>query len=438
MVGPDFTSPTPDLPASWATAKPPRSKDSDLRNWWKIFKDPQLNRLIDAALTNNPDMKSALIRIRESRERLNISESSLIPSISGNAGWGLSPERGFRSSTTQNFSLGGSISWELDLFGGNRRAIEASHAALMSTEASACAVRTSLLANVATVYFNWIAACEQLRIAEEQLEIQRKTLTIAEERYKAEFAPRLDVEQAISSVASTEGSLPALRASVASAKNQLAVLLGAYHSDVKLTKPSPKVFSQTPSVPVGIPSDLLRRRPDIIAAEHDLHTAVANVGVAVADLFPRFSLTGSVSSRGGDFGDLFRESNNAWSLGSSLTQPIFQGGALRANVRANKAAVERAEETYRKTLLTAVSEVEEALINYGNYTNRMQYLEKANAANREAFRIASEMYSAGETDFLNVITTQRSWLSSEEALVTQRQNIRKAIVELARALGGGW
>ncbi len=438
MVGPDFTPPTNDLPASWASARPPRSKDSDLRHWWKIFKDPQLNRLVDAALKNNPDMKSALIRIRESRERLNISESALLPSASGNEGWGLSPEGGFRSSSAQSFSLGGSMSWELDLFGGNRRSIEASRASLMSTEASACAVRTSLLANVATAYFNWIAACEQLRIAEEQLEIQRKTLTIAEERYKVEFAPRLDVEQAISSVASTEGSLPALRASVASAKNQLAVLLGSYNSNVKLTKPSPDVFSRTPTVPVGLPSDLLRRRPDIIAAEHDLHTAVANVGVAVADLFPRFSLTGSLSSRGGDFSDLFRENNNAWSLGSSLVQPIFQGGALRANVRAQEAAAERAEETYRKTLITAVSEVEEALINYGNYTNRMQYLEKANTANKEAFRIASEMYSAGETDFLNVITAQRSWLSSEEALVTQRQNIRKAIVELARALGGGW
>lgn len=308
----------------------------------------------------------------------------------------------------------------------------------MSTEASAGAVRTALLADVATAYFDWITACEQLRIAREQLEIQRNTLTIAEKRYKSEFAPRLDVEQATSTVASTESRIPALEAQVASAKNQLSVLLGTYNSRVELTLPKASVFEKTPVVPVGLPSELLRRRPDVIAAEADLHVAVANVGVAVADLYPRFSLTGSLSSRGGDFGQLFRENNNAWSLGGNLLQPLFQGGALRATVRAQKAAAEQAAETYRKTLITAVSEVEDALIAYGNYTSQMQYLHKENNANREAFLLSRTLYINGQTDFLNVITAQRSWLSSEESLVTMKQNIRKAVVQLARALGGGW
>ena len=290
----------------------------------------------------------------------------------------------------------------------------------MSTEASAGAVRTALLADVATAYFDWITACEQLRIAREQLEIQRSTLTIAEKRYKTEFAPRLDVEQATSTVASTESRIPQLEAQVASSKNQLAVLLGTYNSRVELTLPKASVFEKTPTVPVGLPSELLRRRPDVIAAEADLHAAVANVGVAVADLYPRFSLTGSLSSRGGDFGQLFRENNNAWSLGGNLLQPLFRGGALRA------------------TVITAVSEVEDALIAYGSYTSQMQYLHKENNANREAFQLSRTLYINGETDFLNVITAQRSWLSSEESLVTMKQNIRKAVVQLARALGGGW
>lgn len=207
---------------------------------------------------------------------------------------------------------------------------------------------------------------------------------------------------------------------------------------MELTMPKATVFEKTPVVPVGLPSELLRRRPDVIAAEADLHTAVANVGVAVADLYPRFSLTGSVSGRGNDFAQLFRENNNAWSLGGNLVQPLFQGGALRANVRAQQAAAEQAAETYRKTLITAVSEVEEALIDYGNYTSQMPYLQKENEANKEAFRISMESYQGGETEFLNVITAQNSWLSSEESLVTMRQNIRKSIVQLARALGGGW
>ncbi|WP_417004504.1 TolC family protein, partial [Akkermansia sp.] len=188
MVGPDFQRPANDLPASWAAAKPPHSTDQDLRSWWRIFGDPQLNRLVSTSLNNNPDMKVALLRIREARERLRISQASLLPSADASAGWSLSPDRGFRSSTSQDFTLGASTSWELDLFGGNRRSIEAYRASLMSTEASACAVRTSLLADVATAYFNWITACEQLRIAREQLEIQRGTLTIAEKRHTAGFA----------------------------------------------------------------------------------------------------------------------------------------------------------------------------------------------------------------------------------------------------------
>ena len=431
MVGPDFRPPANDLPAAWAESRPPRSSDKDLRSWWNIFGDPQLNRLVSTSLNNNPDMKVALLRIREARERLRVSQASLLPSADASAGWSLSPDRGFRSSTSQDFTLGASTSWELDLFGGNRRSIEAYRASLMSTEASAGAVRTALLADVATAYFDWITACEQLRIAREQLEIQRNTLTIAEKRYKSEFAPRLDVEQATSTVASTESRIPALEAQVASAKNQLSVLLGTYNSRVELTLPKASVFEKTPVVPVGLPSELLRRRPDVIAAEADLH-------VAVADLYPRFSLTGSLSSRGGDFGQLFRENNNAWSLGGNLLQPLFQGGALRATVRAQKAAAEQAAETYRKTLITAVSEVEDALIAYGNYTSQMQYLHKENNANREAFLLSRTLYINGQTDFLNVITAQRSWLSSEESLVTMKQNIRKAVVQLARALGGGW
>ena len=460
MVGPDFRTPTNDLPATWEANRPPHSSDKDLRSWWNIFGDPQLNRLVSTSLNNNPDMKVALLRIREAREKLRVSQASLLPSADASAGWSLSrpggprgisfssadasagwslsPDRGFRSSTSQNFSLGASTSWELDLFGGNRRSIEASRASLMSTEASAGAVRTALLADVATAYFDWITACEQLRIAREQLEIQRSTLTIAEKRYKTEFAPRLDVEQATSTVASTESRIPQLEAQVASSKNQLAVLLGTYNSRVELTLPKASVFEKTPTVPVGLPSELLRRRPDVIAAEADLHAAVANVGVAVADLYPRFSLTGSLSSRGGDFGQLFRENNNAWSLGGNLLQPLFRGGALRATVRAQKAAAEQAAETYRKTLITAVSEVEDALIAYGSYTSQMQYLHKENNANREAFQLSRTLYINGETDFLNVITAQRSWLSSEESLVTMKQNIRKAVVQLARALGGGW
>lgn len=438
MVGPDYEPPSVELPASWKAKTPPKQNEAELANWWKIFGDPQLNKLVDKALQNNPDLIIAFTRIREARERVNISEANLLPSADIRTGWGLSPTQGFRSSSIQNFSWNGNISWELDLFGGNRRSIEAAEASYLSTVASACAVRTSLLADLATAYFSWITAKEQLRIAEEQLLVQKDTLTIAEKRYNAELSSKLDVQQAISTVSSTESKIPALKAQVQNTENQLAVLLGTYHANINLSMPSKTVYEKTPTIPTGLPSDLLRRRPDIISAEKKLHQAVANIGVAVSDLYPKFSLTGAVSGKNKDFGELFRENNSAWSLGGNLIQPLFQGGALRANVRAQEAAAEAEAESYRKALISAVSEVESALIDYGNYTSQMQYLHKTNNANKEAFLLSKKLYINGETEFLNVIAAQRSWLSSEESLVTMRQNIRKSVVQLARALGGGW
>ena len=328
-------------------------------------------------------MKVALLRIREARERLRISQASLLPSADASAGWSLSPDRGFRSSTSQDFTLGASTSWELDLFGGNRRSIEAYRASLIihrklppALSAPPC-WRTWLRPtstgsppanNSASPGNNWksSAAPSPLR----------------KKRHTAGFAPRLDVEQATSSVAATESHIPALIAQVASAKNQLSVLLGTYNSRMELTMPKATVFEKTPVVPVGLPSELLRRRPDVIAAgsgsAHSRGQRRRRRGRPIPALQPDgFRIRPRQRLR-----PALPGKQQCVVSGRQLGTAPVPGGALRANVRAQQAAAEQAAETYRKTLITAVSEVEEALIDYGNYTSQMPYLQKENKANK--------------------------------------------------------
>lgn len=440
MVGPDFRKPAADMPGSWATARPPASDKANVRSWWTIFGDRQLDRLLAQALEANPDMRMALLRVGEARAAARIAGASLLPSSSLGAGANRGSSGGLTNNSSSNFSLGADISWDLDIFGGNRRNVEAAMATLLSTEANAYSVRTLLLANIATTYFDWIAACEQLRVAQEQLELQERTLKRVEMRYDEGrgFDSRLDLEQAKSQVASTRASIPSIRASRDQYRNTLSTYLGTYMSRTTLTLPSEAVFMKLPTVPVGLPSDLLRRRPDVIGAEADLHAAVAGIGVAVADLYPKFSLTGSLNSGSRNFADLFHNHSAGWGIGGNVAQPLYQGGRLRERVKQQELAAERMAESYRKTLVTAVSEVEQALLIYGSSMERLSRMQEQNAADRKAYELADQLYVEGETEFINLLSAQRSLLSSEEALVTLRQTIRKSVVQLALALGGGW
>lgn len=438
MVGPDFRKPENDLPASWATAMPPKSDMQSLSNWWTIFGDSQLNRLIGQAVSDNPDMKMAILRVQEARSSAKIAGASLLPSSGASFGSNRGTMTGWGGSPSSSFSLNADVSWELDIFGGNRRSVEAAMANLFSTEANALAVRTSLLAEVATTYFSWIASVEELRVAREQLVLQKRTLDIVTKLKGAEFASSLDVAQAKAQVAGTEGNIPIMEANMKAAENSLSVLLGSYLKREHLAVPSRSLSGKLPTVPAGLPSDLLRRRPDVIGAEADLHAAVANVGVAISDLYPRFSLTGAVSSGAKSFDEVFRSHSANWSIGGNVTQPLFQGGELRERVKMQKTAAERAGEAYRKVLVTAVSEVENALINYASYKERLTYLVEQNESNKKAAELSLKLYLAGNTDFLNVATAQSSWLQSEVSIVSMRQNIRKSVVQLALAMGGGW
>lgn len=439
LSGPDYLgAPETGLPVTWVNALPPATEERTLAEWWHTFNDPQLDRLIATALTNNPDMVQAALNIESAISSLRSTESGLFPTVSGSVG---GSNRGSFNTSTSHGSWTGNLSasWAPDIWGGTIRSVEAAHANVGSRIAAAAATRTALAASVATSYFSWIANKESLRIAKEQLEYQERTYKVTELK-AAEgvgMASNLDLAQARSSIAATRARIPQLEGGIKSSENALATLLGTTVNNVHLSMPAAQTYNRIPGVPVGLPSDLLRRRPDIIRAERDLHAATANIGVRVADLFPRLSLTGNVSgSSGSDFAGFWK--NSAWSLGASAGTTLLNRTALNENVKQAELSHASSVENYRKTVLAAFAEVEDCLISYAQMTNQLPEYEASREANRQAAELSLRQYNEGVNDFLSVASAQNQWLSAELNIISTRQSIRATLARLCTALGGGW
>ena len=436
LLGPNFGGATAELPETWVNKLPPSTSEHDLTAWWASFGDPQLNQLIETAFANNPDMVNAALNIAKAESELRVNYSGLFPS--GSASFGGNNGGNFDTSTSHgkwNGSL--SASWKPDVWGKTRRQIEASMASLGSTVAAAHATRTALASSVATAYFEWISAKESLRIAQEQLVFQERTFDIVSKRQGVGMANQLDLEQARSTILSTRAQIPGHEATLKSCENALAILLGTTVDQVKLKMPSASTYNKIPRVPTGLPSEMLRRRPDIIQAECNLHRSVANIGSAVADLFPSVSLSGSASAgSGSDFAHFF--STAGWSLVGSVSQTIFNRTALNEAVNVAEISASSAGQSYRKTVLAAFAEVEECLILYARLTNQLPQYEASVEANKKSAELSMRLYENGASDFLNVASAERAWLSSELNVISTRQQIRMALARLCTALGGGW
>lgn len=436
-LGPNFLgADAPELPATWTNAMPPASDEDALQKWWASFKDPQLDSLINQAFTNNPDMITAALAISRAEAELRSTGASLLPSVSGNLGGSRSGV--FESSATSGRWNGGlSASWTPDIWGGTRRQIEASMAGVGSTVAAANATRTALASSVAVAYFEWISAKESLRVAQEQLELQERTFAIVKQREGTGMASGLDLAESRSTIASTRAQIPTYEANIKSCENTLATLLGVTVDQVRLSMPSAATYNRVPRVPTGLPADMLRRRPDIVRAECELHAATANVGVNVAALFPNISLTGSASSSSGsDFAHFF--STAGWSLGASASQTIFNRTALNERVNMAELSRQSAAQSYRKTVLAAFAEVESNLITYAKLVNQLPWYSESADANRTAAELSMRLYNAGNSDFLNVASSERARLSAELNLISTRQQIRITLARLCTSLGGGW
>ena len=439
-----FTRTPVSLPADWKNAAgfPVASPSQDLSRWWNRFDDPTLSRIISEALRNSPDMASASARIRESQSRRNAEAASNLPFLQGttSANTSNTSRDGSGSDSDSNFAAGINASWEADLFGKRRSTIEAATAQIGASEENFNSVQASLASEIGIAY-------TLLRVNEAALEVLYQTIKTREEtsqlatwRAKAGEADSLESSQALSSLEQARAAVPGVLQSIGQSRNQLALLAGQNPGslDTRLASGKQAIPDPASSLAVGIPADTIRQRPDVRLAGYQLLAAAANVRAADAERYPSLNLTGTLGINTLSSGRLFNPETAAAGLIAGLSGPIFDAGRIRSNIEALTAVEEQALQTYRSTVLTALSEVENSLIACRRTTERLAGLEKATAAAREAAQLAQQRYQAGVTDILTVLDSQRALLSLEDSLFTTRANRTVAYIQLYKALGGGW
>jgi NodT family efflux transporter outer membrane factor (OMF) lipoprotein len=445
MVGPDYVPPRTMVPAEWAgVAETPKGQssvatagESELTQWWKQFNDPTMTALVEEAVQANLDLKTAEAVLRQARASRGIAVGGLWPSVSASGGY----QRVHNAGTPGDrdlFQAGLDAVWELDFFGGRRRNLESADAGILAAMEGIRDVRVSLVAEVALNYVQLRGYQQEILIAQKNLKSQQKTAEITRKQFNVGFANGLDVANADSTVATTEAQIPVFETEERQAIYALSVLLARPPADLlqrlSLRDAIPRVPTE---VPAGLPSDLLRRRPDIRQSEAQLHAATAQIGVATADFFPEFSLTGTVNWNSNLLRTWWNTGSRSFGVGPSVTWPIFQGGAIEANVHLQEALRDQAFLSYQKTVLSAFQDVENALIAFSREQRHRQKLDDAVVANRKAADLSLMLYTEGQTDFLNVATAQRLLYASEDALVLSNSAIATDLVALYKALGGG-
>jgi NodT family efflux transporter outer membrane factor (OMF) lipoprotein len=449
-IGPDYREPSMSQPDAWqAQARPAvaagATDPASLAAWWTTLNDPLLDELIQQALEGNRTVAQARARLTEARARYGIAAAGLFPSVDAGASVsdsGSNGRTGGGSSISidddETYVAGLDAGWEIDLFGGRRRSVEAAGAELGATEADLRDVLVTLLGDVALSYLDVRTAQARLTNAERNLETQRELLDITRWQAEAGLATALEVEQANSSYEQTRAQLPSVESTLQQAINRLSVLIGQPPGALDTKLGERRAIPVAPlETAAGVPADVLRRRPDVRAAERRLAAQTAQIGVATAALYPSLSLTGSISWQAGDAGDVFdglRTDRSAL----SLTLPIFHAGALRQNVRAQTAVTEQALAAYEATVLAAYEEVENALTAWSNEHRRNESLIAAAASARVASELALMQYNSGLVDFQTVLNADRNLIVLEDSLAVSDGEMTANYVRLYKALGGGW
>jgi outer membrane protein, multidrug efflux system len=436
-VGPDYKRPTLDVPAEFrgASAAEWRVAFADMQ-WWAVLEDPVLQSLIKDALVNNYDLRIAANHVLQARDQLGITRSNQLPSISGFVE--AERERAPPVPSDQTIYSGGvQLSWMLDFWGQYRRATEAARATLLSTEYARDTVRISLIASVASAYFQLRAFDKELDASARILQTNRETLRLTTLSVNGGASPITDQLQATLLVQQAQAQITQLEESIAQTENQLSVLLGENPHDIRRGL-SLVEQPHLPEVPAGLPSRLLERRPDVREAEETLAAANANVGVAKAAFFPQIPLTAAYGAASANLGDFLKQSSSAWSVAGQALQPIFEGGKIRSAYRLAWAERDAAELAYRQSVQQAFADVANSLVGYEKSRSLRLTLEEQTATYAETARLANDRYRGGSTSFLEVLTTQQQYFTSElqssQALFAELQNY----VQLYQALGGGW
>lgn len=433
-------SETVTAPALWhsTAAQPQQQTPEDLSRWWQRFGDVQMSGLIEQALQANPSVQTAQASLRQARAQLNLSEANRLPSASASLGG----SRGKRepSSASNSFSTGIDASWEPDFWGTQANAVKAGQANVAAAVATLEGTHVTLAAEVAQNYIELRSLQNRLRIAQDNLGIQRENQQITEWRVQAGLATSLDSEQARASTAQTAAQIPALQASLAQSGHALAILTGqvpaALESQLRDAKPLPQAPG---NLAMSLPADTLRQRPDVRAQEQRVIAAVANLSAQERTNFPSLRLSGSLGLSAVTFAALGTGGATlATSIAASLSQTLFDGGANSARVQERQAAVEIARINYRASVLTALQEVEDALVQLQGDKDRVVQLLIAQEAARNAQLLANQRYSSGLVDFQTVLDTQRTLLTSQDSVASAQAAISTDYVRLYKALGGGW
>ncbi|PTX96694.1 efflux transporter outer membrane subunit [Opitutus sp. ER46] len=435
-------APTQWQQASSANATPGALDTASLTTWWTRLNDPVLNQLISDALAGSPDIRTAVSRIEQARAARGIDRAALLPSVSaGVSGQGSRTRNRDANTTARSESYSGSLdaAWEIDLFGRNYQTLVAANADLAQAAENLHAAQVSLAAEVATTYVSLRSAELQLAIVEQSLTTRAETTQLTQWREQAGTGDALATQQALATLEETRASIPTLRTSVTAARNQLAVLAGrtpgAYDALLASARPLPTVPT---NLAVGIPAETLRQRPDIRAAQHAVEAAVARRKSAERNRLPSLSLSGSIGVEALRAGDLFSPQASLANLVGNLTAPIFDAGRRRDTVVVQDQLARQALIAYESAVLSALSEVENALVAVQHTSERLENLNRATTAAQQAADLARLQFEAGTVDILTVLDTQRTLLSLQREQVSTAADQATAHITLYKALGGGW
>lgn len=447
-VGPDYSRPEVELPSEFQTQldNAIQSEQVLLGEWWTAFNDPQLDSLISRALQRNLDIQESLYRIQESRALRGISSTTLLPTIDSTGSYTRSETSTKLTNgtttprvTTNNYSLGIDASWEIDLWGRNRRGVEAADADLEASIENTRDVLVAVMAEVALNYIELRTFQERLRIARANVVLQEQTLQITENKFNANLVSKLDVSQARSNLESTRSTLPTLISGLRGIENRISVLLGEFPGELQDELVSSVSIPTPPDeILIGVPADVIRQRADIRAAERKLAAQTARVGVATADLYPRLTMTGNIGFQAAGTGDLFTSGARATQFGPSVVWNLFNRDRIKNQIKAEDARVNQSLAEYERTVLVAFEEIENAMIQFQQEQARMGHLTIAVADARVAVGLSRDRYQQGLTDFQSVIDTQSRLFQLEDTLALSQGDISASLIRVYKSLGGGW
>ena len=464
-VGPNFVKPKPDVPAQWSPTAVGNSTEGGSHvtaeraqsvAWWSSFNDATLAALVQQSAGQNLDVKQAVLRIDEAQAEAAVVAGGLWPDVSANASW----SRQRLSTNTPNgaifglkfpglpptlvnpynqYQLGLGASWTLDLFGTARRSIEAADAEMQAAVEGEHAAVLTMISDVAATYIDLRGAQSRRAILERSLATQRDLLQLTRDRRNAGLTSDLDVQNATAEVGTTQAEVPLADREITVDVNELSELMArppeALRAQLGQAQPVPPV---PPVVPIGLPSDLARRRPDVRQAEANLHAATAEIGVAISNYFPKLTLTAGGGYQSEGLSQLIETASHFASIGPAIELPIFEGGRLRATVRLQRVKAKEAAVAYAQTVLVALHQVEDALAAYGADQARRTSLDTAATASRNARMLARQRYESGVASFIDVLDAERTEEQNELALADATTAVSADLVQLYRALGGGW